>query len=186
VLPRPLEPGQYLAIRYADALSAAGAVASVGSVGDSYDNALAESTIGQLTAELVHRRGPWRTIEQLELALFEYLDWWNHRRLHGEIGMTTPVEKETVYYHQTRPLETAGSQSTESLPNPGRFTLPGRKPLARRRLQRLQFRFIVRRSDVLHGPRPAPVGIHNLHRGRPRRGPHGAHIGHRSRAYEPA
>jgi putative transposase len=101
---------QYLAIRYADALSAAGAVASVGSVGDSYDNALAESTIGQLKAELVHRRGPWRTIEQLELALFEYIDWWNHRRLHGEIGMIPPVEKEALYYRQTRSLETAGSQ----------------------------------------------------------------------------
>jgi putative transposase len=101
---------QYLAVRYADALAAAGAVASVGSVGDSYDNALAESTIGQLKAELVHRRGPWRTIEQLEFALFEYLDWWNHRRLHGEIGMTTPVEKEAAYYRQIRSLETAGSQ----------------------------------------------------------------------------
>ncbi len=66
---------QYLAIRYTDTLAAAGAVASVGSVGDSYDNALAESTIGQIKAELVHRRGPWRTVEQLEFALFEYLDW---------------------------------------------------------------------------------------------------------------
>jgi putative transposase len=101
---------QYLAIRYADALSAAGAVASVGTVGDSYDNALAESTIGQLKAELVHRRGPWRTIEQLEFALFEYLDWWNHRRLHSEIGMITPVEKETAYYRQTRSLQTADTQ----------------------------------------------------------------------------
>jgi transposase InsO family protein len=62
--------------------SAAGALASVGTVGDSYDNALAESTIGQLKAELVYRRGPGPTIEQLEFALFEYLDWWNHRRLH--------------------------------------------------------------------------------------------------------
>jgi putative transposase len=101
---------QYLAIRYADALSAAGGVASVGSVGDSFDNALAESTIGQLKAELVHRRGPWRTIEQLEFALFEYLDWWNRRRLHGEIGMIPPVEKEAAYYRPTRSLETTGSQ----------------------------------------------------------------------------
>jgi transposase InsO family protein len=57
-----------------------GALASVGSTGDSYDNALAESTIGQIKTELIHRRGPWRTVEQLEFALFEYLDWWNHRR----------------------------------------------------------------------------------------------------------
>jgi putative transposase len=89
-------------------LSAAGGVASVGTVGHSNDNALAESTIGQLKAELVHRRGPWRTIEQLEYALFEYLDWWNCRRLHREIGMIPPVEKEATYYRQTRSLETAG------------------------------------------------------------------------------
>jgi putative transposase len=81
-----------------------------GSVGDALDNALAESTIGQLQAELVHRRGPWRTIEQLEFALFEYIDWWNHHRLHGEIGMISPIQKETTYHRQTRPLQPAGSQ----------------------------------------------------------------------------
>ena len=86
--------GQYLAIRYADALHALGAVASVGSVGDSFDNALVESTIGQLKTELIKRRGPWRTLEQLEFALFEYIDWWNHRRLHSQIGMRPPVEVE--------------------------------------------------------------------------------------------
>ena len=100
---------QYLAIRYTDTLRAAGAVASVGSTGDSYDNALAESTIGQIKTELVHRLGPWRTVEQLEYALFEYLDWWNHRRLHGEIGMITPVEKETTY--QTQPPALIGASS---------------------------------------------------------------------------
>ncbi len=92
--------GQYLAIRYTDTLADAGAVASVGSVGDSYDNALAESTIGQIKAELIGRRGPWRSIAQLEFALFEYLDWWNHRRLHGEIGMIPPAEKEAAYLAQ--------------------------------------------------------------------------------------
>ena len=101
---------QYLAIRYATTLSAAGAIASVGTVGDSYDNALAESTIGQLKAELIARRGPWRTLDQLEFALFEYIDWWNHRRLHSEIGMIPPAEAETNYYRHTRPVETAGSQ----------------------------------------------------------------------------
>jgi putative transposase len=101
---------QYLAIRYADTLTAAGAVASVGSVGDSYDNALAESTIGQIKAELVHRRGPWRTLDQLEYAIFEYLDWWNHRRLHSQIGMIPPAEAETTYYRQIKPLKTAESQ----------------------------------------------------------------------------
>ncbi len=101
---------QYLAIRYTDTLAAAGAVASVGSAGDSYDNAMAESTIGQIKTELVHRRGPWRTVEQLEFALFEYLDWWNHRRLHGEIEMITPAEKEAAHYAQHRPLTETGSQ----------------------------------------------------------------------------
>jgi len=101
---------QYLSIRYAETLAAAGAVPSVGSIGDSYDNALAESTIGQLKAELIERCGPWRTTEQLEFAVFEYLDWWNHRRLHGEIGMIPPVEKETRYYARAQPLPAAGSQ----------------------------------------------------------------------------
>jgi putative transposase len=101
---------QYLAIRYTDTLAGAGALASVGSVGDSYDNALAESTIGQIKAELIHRRGPWRTVDQLEYALFEYIDWWNHRRLHGEIGLRTPAEAETAHFAQPRPLAEAGTQ----------------------------------------------------------------------------
>jgi putative transposase len=91
---------QYTAIRYADNLAEVAAVASVGSRGDSYDNALAESTIGQIKAELIHRRGPWRTFEQLEYAIFEYLDWWNHRRLHGEIGQVPPAEHEALYYRR--------------------------------------------------------------------------------------
>ena len=110
VLRQPLEFTQYLAIRYTDALSQAGAVASVGSVGDSYDNALAESTIGQLKTELIKRHGPWRTIEQLEFAIFEYIDWWNHRRLHSQIGLIPPAEAEANYYRHTRAVETAGSQ----------------------------------------------------------------------------
>jgi putative transposase len=101
---------QYLAIRYTDTLTGVGALPSVGSVGDSYDNALAESTIGQIKAELIHRRGPWRTVEQLEYALFEYIDWWNHRRLHGEIGMRTPAEAEAAYYAQTAALTEASTQ----------------------------------------------------------------------------
>jgi transposase InsO family protein len=101
---------QYLAIRYTDALLAVGAVASVGTVGDSFDNALVESTIGQIKTELIKRRGPWRSLDQLEFALLEYIDWWNHRRLHSEIGMRPPVEVEAQYYRQYRSLETAGSQ----------------------------------------------------------------------------
>ncbi len=98
VLHRPPEPKQYTSIRYTQRLAEAGAVGSVGSRGDSYDNAMAESTIGQIKAELIYRRGPWRTLEQLEFALFEYLDWWNHRRLHGEIGLVPPAEKEAAHY----------------------------------------------------------------------------------------
>jgi putative transposase len=101
---------QYLSIRYTDALAEAGVIASVGSRGDSYDNALAESTIGQIKAELIYRRGPWRTVEQLEFALFEYLDWWNQHRLHGEIGLIPPVEKEAAHHAQQPALAHAGTQ----------------------------------------------------------------------------
>jgi putative transposase len=101
---------QYTAIRYTDTLAGVGALPSIGSVGDSYDNAMAESTIGQIKAELIHPRGSWRTVEQLEYALFEYIDWWNHRRLHGEISMCTPAEAEATYYAQTRSLNEAGTQ----------------------------------------------------------------------------
>ncbi len=83
---------------------------SVGTVGDSLDNAMAESTIGQLKAELVYRHSPWRTVEQLEFALFEYIDWWNHRRLHGEIGMRTPAEVEAAHYTHPQPVGPTGSQ----------------------------------------------------------------------------
>ena len=74
---------QYLSIRYTERLAEAGAVTSVGSRGDSYDNALAESVIGLYKAELVHRRGPWRGLDDLELATLEWVDWYNHRRLHS-------------------------------------------------------------------------------------------------------
>jgi putative transposase len=86
--------GRYLAIRYSERLAQAGGVASVGSRGDSYDNALAETTIGLLKTELVHHRGPWRGLDDLELATLEYIDWFNHRRLHSEIGMMPPAEFE--------------------------------------------------------------------------------------------
>jgi putative transposase len=85
---------QYLAIRYTERLAEAGAVASVGSKGDSYDNALAESVNGLYKTELIWRRGPWRTVEEVELATLGWVDWWNHRRLHGACGDTPPVEFE--------------------------------------------------------------------------------------------
>ena len=101
---------QYLAIRYTDRLGAAGAVSSVGTAGDSYDNALAETTIGLYKAELVHRRGPWRSVDDLELATLEWVDWWNHRRLHSACQMTPPAEHEAAYYRQTSPALEAGTQ----------------------------------------------------------------------------
>ena len=101
---------QYLAIRYTERLGAAGAVSSVGTAGDSYDNALAETTIGLYKAELVHRRGPWRSVDDLELATLEWVDWWNHRRLHSACQMTPPAEHEAAYYRQTTPAEPAGTQ----------------------------------------------------------------------------
>ena len=83
---------QYLAVRYTQRLADAGAVASVGSTGDSYDNALAEAFNSLFKAELVRNRGPWRSIDDLEIAVAEYIDWFNHRRLHGEIG-THPTRR---------------------------------------------------------------------------------------------
>ena len=90
---------QYLAIRYTQRLAEAGAVASVGSTGDSYDNAMAEAFNSLFKAELVRNRGPWKNIDDLEYAVAEYIDWFNHRRLHGEIGLIPPVEFET--HHRT-------------------------------------------------------------------------------------
>lgn len=90
----------------------AGIVPSIGSVGDSHDNALAESTIGLVKTELVHspHQGPWRTRAQFDLALAEYVDWFNNARLHGELGHTTPTEQDR-YYRQTAPASTAEIRS---------------------------------------------------------------------------
>jgi putative transposase len=89
---------QYLAIRYTERLADAGAVRSVGSRGDSYDNALAESVVGLFKTELIRMKGPWRTLEQLELAAAEWIDWYNNRRLHGSIDDLPPREYEAAYY----------------------------------------------------------------------------------------
>jgi putative transposase len=99
VLRRPLEPGQYLSIRYSERLNEAEIVASVGSKGDSYDNALAESFNGLYKTELIHRQGPWRNIEQVEWATLNYVDWFNNRRIHESLDYLPPVEFEAHYYH---------------------------------------------------------------------------------------
>ncbi|MEU4443875.1 integrase core domain-containing protein, partial [Actinosynnema sp. NPDC023926] len=94
---------QYTSLAFTDHLLAAGIDASIGSVGDAYDNALAESTIGLYKTELINRRGPWRTRDQVEYATLEYIDWYNNRRLHGRIGHLAPTEVEAVYYRQHQP-----------------------------------------------------------------------------------
>jgi putative transposase len=88
---------QYLSIRYTERLAEAGAVTSVGSRGDSFDNALAETTIGLYKTELIRRRGPWCGLDDLELATLEWVDWYNHRRLHSACGNRPPAEYEANY-----------------------------------------------------------------------------------------
>lgn len=88
---------QYVAVRYTERLAEAEAVASVGSVGDSYDNAMAEAFNSLFKAELIRNKGPWVGHADLEVAVAEYIDWYNHRRLHGEINMVPPAEHEATY-----------------------------------------------------------------------------------------
>jgi transposase InsO family protein len=89
---------QYLSIRYTERLAEAGIEPSVGSVGDSYDNALAETINGLYKAEVVHRRGPWRSFEAVEYATLEWVDWFNNKRLLEPIGNVPPAEAEKRYY----------------------------------------------------------------------------------------
>jgi transposase InsO family protein len=89
---------QYLSIKYTERLAEAGIEPSVGSVGDSYDNALAETINGLYKAEVIHRRGPWRAFEAVEFATLEWVDWFNHRRLLEPIGNIPPAEAEDRYY----------------------------------------------------------------------------------------
>jgi len=96
-----VEPGQYTSFKLAEHLDAAGIAASIGSVGDAYDNALMESTIGLYKTELIKPQRPWKALSQVELATAEWVDWYNHRQLHGEIGHVPPVEYEASYYTES-------------------------------------------------------------------------------------
>jgi len=98
VLRRPVESAQYLSIKYTERLGEAGIEPSVGSVGDSYDNALAETINGLFKAEVIHRRGPWRNFEAVEYAALEWVDWFNNRRLLEPIGNIPPAEAEANFY----------------------------------------------------------------------------------------
>jgi transposase InsO family protein len=91
---------QYVSIRYSERLAEAGIASSVGSRGDSYDNALAETINGLYKAELIHRRGPWKTKESLEIATLEWVSWFNHQRLLEPIGYIPPAEAEANFYRQ--------------------------------------------------------------------------------------
>lgn len=114
---------QYRAIRYTQRLAEAQAVASVGSKGDSYDNAMAEAFNSLFKAEYVRNpvmrpNGGWKNVNDVEIAVAEYVDWFNHRRLHGEIGLVPPAELETAYwasvneqhYRKTPVLSEAGTR----------------------------------------------------------------------------
>jgi putative transposase len=96
---------QYTSIRYTSRLTDAGAVASIGSVGDSYDNALAESVIGLYKTECVHREGPWRSVDDVELATLNWVWWFNETRLHSALGHIPPIEYEQNYYCHNNPRE---------------------------------------------------------------------------------
>lgn len=91
---------QYLSIRYTERLAEVGAVNSVGSRGDSYDNALAEAVNGLYKAEVIHKSGPWRSLDQVEFATAKWVHWWNHERLHSAIGNVPLPEYEAIYYRQ--------------------------------------------------------------------------------------
>jgi putative transposase len=104
---------QYLSIRYTERLAENGVVASVGSRGDSYDNALAESIIGLYKTELVRNRGPWRGLDDLEYATLEWVDWFNHRRLFHELGRIPPAEYEDHYYRQTESRHQVATHTIE-------------------------------------------------------------------------
>ena len=96
---------QYLSIKYTERLVEAGIKPSVGSVGDSYDNALAETINGLYKAEVIHRRGPWRSFEAVEFATLDWVDWFNHRRLLEPIGNIPPAEAEANYYAATAAMD---------------------------------------------------------------------------------
>ena len=89
-----------MSIRYSERLSEVGITPSVGSVGDSYDNALAETIIGLYKTEVIRQRGPWKNIDEVEYATLTWVHWFNHNRLLAPIGDMPPVEKEAMYYQQ--------------------------------------------------------------------------------------
>ena len=121
MLRRSIEPGQYTSIAFTERLAAAGAAPSVGTAGDALDDALAETHIGLFKTELIRRRGPWRGLDDVELATLEWVDWHNNRRLHTACHDLTPVEYEQVFYGHHPVQNRPSSQHPESPDSPGRF-----------------------------------------------------------------
>jgi putative transposase len=103
---------QYTSIAFTERLAQAGAAPSVGSVGDAFDNALAQTQIGLFKTEVIHRRGPWKGLDDVELAVLEWVDWHNHRRLHTACLDLTPAEYEQIYYRQHPAQQAVGVSTT--------------------------------------------------------------------------
>jgi putative transposase len=103
---------QYLSIRYTERLAEAGIETSVGSRGDSYDNALAESVIGLYKAEVIRHEGPWKGLDSVEYATLEWVDWFNHTRLLEPIGYAPPAEFEKAYHAQAASERDEGLKQT--------------------------------------------------------------------------
>ena len=108
MLRRFIEPSQYTSIAFTERLAEAGIDASVGTVGDALDNALAESVIGLFKTELIRRRGPWRTVEHVEAATLHWIDRFNRHRLLEVNGDLPPIELEQAHYRHTTGLTEAG------------------------------------------------------------------------------
>ena len=107
VAPIPIAACSTVSIKYTERLAEAGLLSSVGSVGDSCDNALAETINGLYKAGEIHRRGPWRSMEAVEFATLEWVDWFNNRRLLSSIGNVPPAEAEAAYYASLEELKIA-------------------------------------------------------------------------------
>jgi putative transposase len=106
VLRQPRQSAQYTSYAFTSRLIDAGVDASVGSVGDGYDNAHAETTIGLYKTEKIHREGPWRILADVELATLEWVDWYNHERLRSAAGNAPPVEYESIYIKKMQQQQT--------------------------------------------------------------------------------
>ena len=107
MLHRPLEPAQYTSLALSERLAAAGIRPSVGAVGSSFDNALAETINGLYKTELIKKQGPWRGVDHVEIATAEWVDWFNHRRLYEYSGDIPPAEMEAAHYAQIRAQQPA-------------------------------------------------------------------------------